>query len=79
MPINFGTTFEPFKGQSKAQRLSDGRVIKATRAGNQGTPAKDTGALYPYMPKGLRKKRGPLLICIKVILSMKIIEVTMFH
>ena len=51
MPINFDTTFEPFKGQSRAQRLSDGRVIKATRAGNQGTPAKDAGALYPYMPK----------------------------
>lgn len=51
MPVNFETNFSPFKGQSVAQRLSDGRLIKDTQLGNVGVPAVDAGAMYPFMPK----------------------------
>ena len=50
MTKNFNTTYEPFKGQGILTRLSDGRVIRATRE-TPGEPTRDMGSLYPYMPK----------------------------
>lgn len=50
MTKDFNTAYEPFKGQGVLTRLSDGRVIRATRE-TPGEPQRDMGSLYPYMPK----------------------------
>lgn len=51
MPKDFNTKYVPFAGQGIETRLPDGRLIKNARLGYDGTPEKDSNALYPFMPK----------------------------